>query len=109
MEYPWYELIENSTEITQGDILKNCPVPKLQDVSKIEEKDKLKAEIEFVDGIILTQACDIANKKVDNIIMCSITSKTDFEELQTSMGKSKNNIKSSIASIIKGQQNAFIL
>ncbi len=25
MEYPWYELIENSTEITQGDILKNCP------------------------------------------------------------------------------------
>ena len=33
--------------------------------------------------------------------------KTDFEELQTSMGKSKNNIKSSIASIIKGQQNAY--
>lgn len=107
MEYPWYELIENSTEITQGDILKKCPVPKLQDVSKIEEKDKLKAEIEFVDGIILTQACDIANKKVDNIIMCSITSKTDFEELQISMGKSKNNIKSNIASIIKGQQNAY--
>ena len=77
MEYPWYELIEKSTEITQGDILKNCPVPKLQDVSKIEEGDKLKAEIEFVDGIILTQACDIANRKVDNIIMCSITSKTN--------------------------------
>lgn len=27
MDYPWYEVLENCDEITQGDILKGCPVP----------------------------------------------------------------------------------
>lgn len=27
MEYPWYELKENCDEITQGDIIMQCPVP----------------------------------------------------------------------------------
>lgn len=107
MEYPWYDLIENSTEITQGDILKNCPVPKLEDAMDVKVDDKLNAEIEYVDGIILTQACDLANKKVDNIIMCSITSKTEFERLQVETGKNQKQIKSAINSIIKGQQNAY--
>ena len=38
----------------------------------------MKAEIEFIDGIILTQACDLANHKVDNVILCSVTSKKDI-------------------------------
>ena len=27
MEYPWFELQENSADITQGDIVLHCPVP----------------------------------------------------------------------------------
>ena len=27
MEYPWFELQEDSADITQGDIIKDCPVP----------------------------------------------------------------------------------
>ncbi len=107
MEYPWYELQENSADITQGDIIKGCPVPILKeyDISKIDQN--VKAEIEIIDGIVITQACDIANNKVDNIILCAITSKSDFESDLTKKGKTASTIKNNIAGIIKGQQNAY--
>lgn len=107
MEYPWYELIENAGDITQGDIVKGCPVPILKEPVDVEEDAVLQAEIEFIDGIIMTQACDIANCNVDNIILCSITSKDEFEEQLRSAGKNSKQIKSAIQGIIKGQQNAY--
>lgn len=76
MEYPWFELQENSADITQGDIIKGCPVPILKEFD-IKEGQNVKAEIIKIDGIVLTQACDIANKKVENIILCAITSKRE--------------------------------
>ena len=109
MDYPWYELLEDSSEITQGDIVKNCPVPILADVANIEAGQNMKAEIEFIDGIILTQACDLANHKVDNVILCIVTSKKEFETQLLEAGRSKKEIKKNIDGIIKGQQNAYHL
>ncbi len=107
MEYPWFELQEDSADITQGDIIKDCPVPILKEFDISEEKRDVKAEISMIDGIILTQACDIANKKVENIILCAITSKSEYEAIQRSVGKSEKEIKKNIEGIIKGQQNAY--
>ena len=67
-----YELIDNMDEITQGDILKGCPVPILKNFTGYEEGKVITAEIETFDGIIMTQACDIANNKVDNDIISFI-------------------------------------
>ena len=107
MEYPWYELQGNSADITQGDIIKGCPVPILKEFDISEDGQNVQAEIAVIDGIILTQACDIANKKVENIILCAITAKSEFEEIQRKLGKSEKEIRKSIDSIIKGQQNAY--
>lgn len=107
MDYPWYELIINSNEITQGDIIKKCPVPIIKSVNGLYEGSTIDADIEVIDGIILTQACDIANNKVENIILCSITSKEQFEKQQQELGKSPKEIKRNIEGIMKGQQNAY--
>ena len=107
MEYPWFELQENSADITQGDIIKGCPVPILKEFDISEEWQNVKAEIVTIDGIVLTQACDIVNKKVKNIILCAITSKSEFEVTQRSFRKSEKEIRKSIEGIIKGQQNAY--
>ena len=93
MEYPWFELQENSADITQGDIIKGCPVPILKEFDISEEGQNVQAEIATIDGIVLTQACDIANNKVENIILSAITSKSAFEELQRSIGKSEKEIR----------------
>lgn len=107
MEYPWYDLLEMTDEITQGDLLFNCPVPILSVLDSYESDQTVNADIEYIDGIILTQACDIANGKIDNIILCSITSKTDFEKQLSLEGKSEKEIRKIIEGIIKGQQNAY--
>lgn len=107
MDYPWYELVNCTNEITQGDIIKGCPVPILKKFYG-DEKDKIiEAEIEVIDGIIMTQACDIANNKIDNIILCSITSKDEFENSLLLDGKSQKEIKKNLEGIIRGQQNAY--
>lgn len=108
MEYPWYELITNSSEITQGDIIKNCPVPKLKYNIQEAEQD-VDAEIEIIDGIILTQACDIANEKVSHIILCSIISRTDFEKHYSEGGKKPKEAVNRLKEIIKGRQPAYHL
>ena len=107
MEYPWYEVIDTVNDITQGDIIKECPVAILSDYIGEEENQIIKAEVSIINGIILTQACDIANKNVENIILCAITSKGDFEEQQRKLGLGEGKIKSRIESIRKGQQNAY--
>lgn len=107
MDYPWFELQENSKDITQGDIIKGCPVPILKEFDISEEGQNVQAEIATIDGIVLTQACDIANNKVENIILCAITSKTEFEEIQRREGRKEKEIGKSIEGIIKGQQNAY--
>ena len=109
MDYPWFELQENSEDITQGNIIKGCLVPVLEELDITEEGQNVKAEISEIDGIVLTQACDIANNKVDNIILCAITSKTGFENIQKEAGKTEKEIKKSIEGIIKGQQHAWHL
>lgn len=106
MDYPWYEFIKDSNDITQGDIIKGCPVPIIKN-TQLVEGGIIEAEVEIIDGIVLTQACDIANRKVDNIILCSITSKEQFEKQLLDKNKTSKEIKKSIESIIKGQQNAY--
>ena len=107
MEYPWFELVEDSDIITQGDILMGCQVPVIKDLPESMEGALIDAEIITVDGIILTQACDIENGKVENIIICSITAKDDFEKQLTDQNQGKRAIKKNIEGIIKWQQNAF--
>ena len=98
--YPWYELIEDSDEIAQGDILLHCPVAVLSNCDI--ENNKINSEIYDVDGIIMTQACDIANHKVENVILCAITSVADY-----SKDRNVKEVKKSLDSIKKGQQNAL--
>lgn len=103
MEYKWYEELNNSDNITQGDILFNCPVAILDPYAKLSEGAEIKTRIEYVDGIIVTQACDIANGKTDSIVICSLISKSEAEKQFEHAGKSQKEIKNNIKSIVKGQ------
>ncbi len=106
MDYKWYELLQNSEDITQGDIIKGCPVTELLETSEINE-DIMQSKIIFVDGIVMTQACDIANNKAKNIVICALFSKSDFEAQQLAEGKTKKQIDGILDSICKGQQNSL--
>lgn len=77
MEYPWYEEIQRTCKITQGDIIPDCPIPLpneelFQAILENKEEIESKIDIKKADVIVLSQACDIENNKIDSIIVCPI-------------------------------------
>lgn len=95
--FEWYDQIENTEDITQGDIFLNIPIVKVTnskdifDIDNVEEFEG-EIEIEYADYIILTQPCDLARPKADlkNVVLCRIH---DVEETQYGKGKLVNIIE----------------
>ena len=78
MNMPWYNTVEAFTSITQGDIILNCPVvawcedlpAMMADYSMAENILEAFAEYVRIDTVVMTQACDIEQEKVQYIILC---------------------------------------
>lgn len=79
IKFNWYSEISKSDDITQGDIFINFPIVKCRNYVDLVKKDntddvEIEIEVEYVDVIVLTQACDLARVKPDleNVILCRI-------------------------------------
>jgi pyoverdine/dityrosine biosynthesis protein Dit1 len=68
MDFAWYSEINHSNEIEQGDLIPDCPI--VIPPSKIEEGDEPEIEIKLIDSIILSQSCDLANNKIQIVLVC---------------------------------------
>lgn len=75
--FPWYQ-VGNWTRLEQGDLLPNCPVilppGNLTDILlNVKEGDKLSitSQINFADLIIMSQSCDLAHEKIDQVLLCA--------------------------------------
>lgn len=90
MDFKWYELV-NGEEITQGDIIFDCPVYKpIEIIDKEDGKKHVKGEIEIIDVIVMTQACDIAQGNVTDIILCSLIDVVESNIGKSMLGQVKN-------------------
>jgi hypothetical protein len=70
MDYPWYEVVRDN-ELEQGDLLLGCPViTPSPNLSFPLPSDEVPAFILTFDIVIMTQSCDLANKKVTDVIVC---------------------------------------
>jgi len=68
--YEWYEVLDNTEPLTQGDIILECPVIETTD---LDEDPYIQADLVDICGaIVMTQACDLEHGKVDNITLCPI-------------------------------------
>ena len=104
-KFEWYDQIENTEDITQGDIFLNIPIVKVTnskdilDIANLEDFEG-QIEIEYADYIVLTQACDLARPKADlkNIILCRIQ---DVGEVGYGKGK--------LVDIVEGKMPQFYM
>ncbi len=76
--YDWYQIVSGPA-YTQGDIFKGCPIPvpapdEAFFEAAIRERDQAQAQIivRTATLIVLTQACDIEQNKVDSIVLCPV-------------------------------------
>ncbi len=73
-EYPWYTLVSATESLAQGDILHSVPflfpTGELWDDSRVIREE--------YDVIVMSQSCDLAEQKVDSVILSSIFSLDDY-------------------------------
>lgn len=68
--WPWYESVDDES-IDQGDIIPECLV--LHCVEDENGKQPF-AELRAIRALVLTQTCDLANSKVENVTVCAVWS-----------------------------------
>lgn len=72
----WYNKINSEKELSQGDFILNCPIINPPISPNIEEWTDF--EVLSYDIIVLTQSCDLQNKKISLVQVCPFFSLTDF-------------------------------
>ncbi len=86
MNEPWYEIVNAGVELTQGDIILNCPVVRWAsepvDAETTLDCQGLSTLVEAVevDVIVITQGCDLENRKVNNVTLCPHLSLGQYRE-----------------------------
>jgi hypothetical protein len=86
-EYPWYESVEGS-DLAQGDLLVRCPV--LIPAPTLDfplPEDDIPADIVELDVIVMTQACDLAQQKLKDVVLCPHWNTEDAIRHDPKLGK----------------------
>lgn len=89
----WYTQSKTNVDLEQGDLLFNCPIVLPPTSGNVDEWDSF--EVNYYDVIILTQSCDLSNKKINLVQVSPFTTLTDFCNINPNFNnyKSKENIR----------------
>lgn len=85
-KYPWYEVVNGKDSVLQGDFIYSCPV--IIPPRSIKDTEVSVDIIEY-DVVILSQSCDLIQKKIDLVLVCPIWPLKEFEK-NSDFFKSKN-------------------
>ncbi|MHA1605382.1 MAG: hypothetical protein ACTSV0_04030 [Candidatus Freyarchaeota archaeon] len=75
-EYPWYDIVNGEEEIMQGDFISDCPIV----VPPLEVSEKVNFEIINYDVVVMSQSCDLVQRKIDLVLVCPVWPLGEFEK-----------------------------
>jgi len=75
--YPWYEIVDGDEPLLQGDFISSCPViiP-----PSVIQPGKVTAEVFEYDVVIMSQSCDLVQRKLDLVLVCPLWPLSEFEK-----------------------------
>lgn len=85
-QYPWYEIVNEREGLEQGDFIRSWPVIIPEEM--IEGEGEIDSNVLERDMIIMSQSCDIANNKIDNVLVCPVL---DLETMTKYAGRGDRN------------------
>ena len=69
----------------QGDLIRRLPIVKVEDI-ELGDEPTLRAGVETIDAIVVTQTCDLQNAKIRNVLLARVLTWTDFAAAQDAAG-----------------------
>lgn len=92
--WPWFEVVNSSTDLQQGDILEGLIVPVLNRGSGDVEEEEYAA-------IVMTQSCDIEDN-ISHVIFCPLWSRSDLAQYEPAF-----NNDGTVGNLLKGRMTGF--
>lgn len=86
----------------QGDLLRDFPAVRVDSVEVSGDTAQVSSRVEVIDGIIVTQSCDLENTEVANILLARVTTWTDFAAAQFAAGNTAVKSSSFRRNLIRG-------
>jgi len=78
-KYPWYDVVNGDEDILQGDFIQECPV--IIPPSEISDETKVyETHVINYDVVIMSQSCDLVQRKIDLVLVCPIWPLSEFEK-----------------------------
>ena len=74
MEYDWYGRVNSPGEILQGDFVFNCPI--IIPPTTFDPHQDI--EVKLLNVVIMSQSCDLQNRKVEIVLVCPYYSLLEF-------------------------------
>lgn len=76
-KYPWYEVVEGNEPLLQGDFINSCSIVVPPKPIKL---GKVPAEVIEYDVVVMSQSCDLEQKKLELVLVCPIWPLNEFGE-----------------------------
>ena len=74
-QYPWYDIVDGNEPLMQGDFITECPIV----IPPSEISDEVEVRIVNYNVVIMSQSCDLAQRKLDLVLVCPIWPLSEFE------------------------------
>jgi hypothetical protein len=100
--YPWFEVSAADAPLTQGDLLRGCPL--VVSAAPFAAGAEVEAEAVEYDVVVMTQACDLEHDKVSLVLLCPFFSLATFVGANTAFDSKKAKER-----IRKGHEPAYHL
>lgn len=100
MTEPWWQKTAGS-DLAQGDLLEDCRMPIF---SGSTEEEIVEEEFTQSRLLVISQSCDLVNKKIEYVALCPIFELNEFEEINP-----KYSARGKWEAVRKGQHAALHL
>jgi len=75
-QYQWYDIVKGDDDLMQGDFIRDCPVV----IPPSEISDEIDVKIINYNVVVMSQSCDLVQRKLDLVLVCPIWPLSDFEK-----------------------------
>lgn len=113
-QYPWYELVEESEELEQGDYIDDCsvitptyiPIKIETGVPSSAGGYQAKGNTARHNVVIVSQSCDLENGKLDYVLLCP---RISYSDLAKSYVDRPNQFHSYLEEIRLGRRHRYCM
>jgi hypothetical protein len=86
-EYPWFEVVDGSDDLLQGDFIKGCPI--MIPPSEMSKDEVIEVRAVEYDVVVMSQSCDLEQRKLDLVLVCPIWPLSELEKINPYYRSSK--------------------